>query len=68
LAGTFTPQAGLDVAAKRAAAERRRIEESRRAQARAERLAKEREPGGLERREAARATAIEELRKRGFVA
>lgn len=68
LAGTFTPQAGLEVAAKRAAAEKRRIEESRRAQAKAERLAKEREPVSLERREAARATAIEELRKRGFLA
>jgi hypothetical protein len=68
LAGTFTPQAGLEVVAKRAAAEKRRIEESRRAQANADRLAKEREFGGLERREAARAAAIEELKKRGFVA
>ena len=68
LARTFTPRAGLAVAAKRAAAERRRIEESRRAQAKADRLAKEGEPGGLERKEAARAAAIEELKKRGLVA
>lgn len=68
LAGTFTPHAGLEVAAKRAAAERRCLEDSRKAQIQAIRLAKEREPGSWERREAARAAAIEELKKRGFVA
>ena len=67
-AGTFTPRAGLEVAAKRATAERKRMEESRKAQTKADRLAKERDPGGLERREAARVTAMEELKKRGLVA
>ena len=68
LAGTFTPHAGIEVATKRVAAEKRRLEDSRRAQVKAIRLAKEREPGSWERREAARVKAIEELKKRGFVA
>jgi len=65
--GTFTPRAGLEVAAKRAAAEKKRMEESRKAQAKADRLAKECDPGDLVRREAARVTAVEELKKRGLV-
>jgi hypothetical protein len=67
-AGTFTPRAGLEVAVKRAAAEKKRMEESRKAQAKADRLAKECDPSGLVRKEAARITAMEELKKRGFVA
>jgi hypothetical protein len=67
LAGTFTPHAGLEVAAKLAAAEKRHLEDRRRAHDKAIRLAKEREPDSWERGEAARLTAIEELKKRGFV-
>jgi hypothetical protein len=67
-AGTFTPRAGLEVAVKRATAEKKRMEENRKAQANADRLAKERDSDGLERREAARVKAMEELKKRGFVA
>lgn len=68
LVGTFTPRVGLEVAAKRAAAQRRRLEDIRTAQLRANHLTEEREPARRERRDAARATAVEELKKRGLVA
>lgn len=66
LAGTFSPRLGLEVAAKRAAARKRRLEEKRREQLKATRLAEENDPERKRRSDAACAKAVKELKKRGL--
>ena len=65
-AGTFSPHLGLEVAAKRTAAQKRSLEEKRREQLKAIRLAEENDPERKRRSDAARAKAVKELKKRGL--
>jgi len=65
-AGTFSPHLGLEVAAKRTAAQKRSLEEKRRELLKAIRLAEENDPERKRRSDAARAKAVKELKKRGL--
>lgn len=68
LAGTFSPRLGVTVAAQRTTAQKRRLDDEERARAKAARLAEGSDPILRGRLEAARIKAVEELKKRGFVA